>query len=186
MAASFREVARAEVAQLRRRESEISARRYDLSQPPTDPSDLADIAQRFDSAYNAVVGSGGVGGGGAPAPLPNESRFSYRRRLAGGLQRFSDSWRQADLYRLGNDTMTAAEAQILSDVAAVVADKTVPNSDGSLRAIVSNDISGRQITDWAGSPLSWMSRFMSKGQTVKRFKDPVTGATLRPGARRSI
>jgi hypothetical protein len=105
---SFVETARAEVAQLKRRESEISARRHDLAQPPTDPGDLADIHHRYDSAYAAI------GTGGSPAPLPNESRFSYRRRLAAGLQRFSDSWRQSDLYRLGTDAMRAAEQQILN------------------------------------------------------------------------
>ncbi len=91
MPTTFREVATAEIAQLRRRESEIEARRHDHASPPADPVALAEIATRFDSAYVAV------GCGAPPAPLLNETRFSYRRRLASGLQRFSDSWRQADL-----------------------------------------------------------------------------------------
>jgi hypothetical protein len=176
---SFAEVARAEVAQLRRRESEIEARRYDLSQPPTDISELADLHQRYDAAYSSV------GAGGAPSPLPSETKFSYRRRLASGLARFSDSWRQSDLFRLGSDAMRAAEAQILSDVAAVVADKTVPNSDGSLREIKTRDISGREVTEFGGSPLSWMRTFMAPARAAKRLKDPVSGQTLRP-SRRSI
>jgi colicin import membrane protein len=179
MAASFREVARAEVAQLRRRESEISARRHDLSQPPTDPSELADLHQRFDSAYAAI------GAGGSPSPLPNEGRFSYRRRLASGLQRFSDDWRQSDLWRLNADAMKAAEQQILADTFAVVGDHAIGNQDGSLREIKTRDRSGREVTEFAGNPRIWLSAFAGPGKAVKRFKDPMTGQTLRPN-RRSI
>jgi hypothetical protein len=182
MAASFRDVALGEVAQLRRRESEISARRRDLSQPPTDPGDLADIAQRFDAAYNAVVG----GSGGAPSPLPGEGRFSYRRRLASGLQRFSDDFRQTDLWKLPSKVLDHAEQAIIADTFAVVGDHAIGNSDGTLREIKTRDISGRTITEFGGSPRVWLSAFAGPGKAVKRFKDPVTGATLRPGARRSI
>jgi hypothetical protein len=179
MATTFRDTARAEVAQLRRRESEISARRHDLSQPPTDISELADLDQRFDSAYTLV------GAGGAPAPLPNESRFSYRRRLASGLQRFSDDWRRADLWRLGADAMKAAEQAIIADTIAVVGDHAIGNQDGSLREIRTRDISGREVTEFGGNPLSWMRTFMAPAKCVTRFRNPVTGQTLRPN-RRSI
>jgi hypothetical protein len=179
MATTFRDVATAEIAQLRRRESEISARRHDHASPPADPIGLAEIAQRFDSAYVAV------GGGAPPAPLPNETRFSYRRRLASGIQRFSEDWRQCDLWRLGADAMNAAEAQILKAVGEVVADKTVSNADGSLRRLDTTNSAGHRITDWAGSPLSWMQTFMMPAKAVKKFMNPKNGATLLPN-RRSI
>src|ERR1700730_12207691 len=101
---SFAEVARNEITELSHRQSEIEARRYDHASPPADPIALAEIAQRFDSAYAAV------GAGGSPAPLDHETRFSYRRRLASGLQRFSDDWRRVDLYKLPAAVMNAAEA----------------------------------------------------------------------------
>jgi colicin import membrane protein len=179
-ATSFREVATAEVAQLRRRESEIEARRLDHASPPADPVDLAEIAQRFDGAYVAV------GAGGAPAPLDHETRFSYRRRLASGLERFSDDWRQTDLWKLPSAVMNAAEAQILDATIAVVGDHAIGNQDGSLREIKTRDISGREVTEWAGNPRVWLSAFAGPGKAVKRFKDPVTGQTLRPVGRRSI
>jgi hypothetical protein len=177
--ATFREVALGEVEQLRRRESEIAARRLDHASPPADPVGLAEIASRFDSAYSAI------GAGGSPAPLPRETKFSYRRRLASGLARFSDSWRQADLYRLGSDAMRAAEAQILSDVSAVCADLTIGNQDGSLRRIDRTTAAGHRITDWAGDPRAWLNTFAGPRKAVKRFINPVTGATLMAN-RRSI
>jgi colicin import membrane protein len=176
---SFAEVARAEVDQLRRRESEIEARRYDHASP-ADPVALAEIAQRFDSAYVAI------GCGAPPGPLPSETRFSYRRRLASGLQRFSDDWRQTDLWKLPSKVMNAAEAAILTSTIAAVGDHAVGNQDGSLREIKTRDRSGREVTEWAGNPSVWLSAFAGPGKAVKKFKDPVTGATLRPGARRSI
>jgi colicin import membrane protein len=176
---SFLDVAKGEVAQLKRRESEIAARSHDLSRAPTDVSDLADIHQRFDAAYSAI------GTSGSPSPLPNESRFSYRRRLAAGLQRFSDDWRQADLYRLNNDAMKAAETAIIADTFATVGDHAIGNADGSLREIKTTDISGREVTEWAGNPRVWLSAYAGTGKTVKKFRNPVTGQTLRP-SRRSI
>ncbi len=82
--------------------------------------------------------------------------------------------------------MNAAEAAILDAAIAAVGDHARPNSDGTLREIKTRDISGREVTEFGGSPLSWMSHFMARPRAVKRFINPATGATLRPGARRSI
>jgi hypothetical protein len=177
--ATFREIATAEVAQLKRRESEIEARRFDHASPKADPVALAEIAARFDESYRAI------GAGGAPAPLPGETRFSYRRRLAGGLQRFSDDWRRADLYRLNSDAMRAAEQAIISAVATAVSDLTIGNADGSLRRIDSVTTAGHRIVEWAGDPRAWLNTFAGPGKAVKRFINPATGATLMPN-RRSI
>jgi hypothetical protein len=76
--------------------------------------------------------------------------------------------------------------QILSDVSAVVADLTIGNQDGSLRRIDSMNAASQPIVEWAGNPRVWLSAFAGPGKAVKRFINPKTGATLRPGARRSI
>ena len=174
---TFADVARDEVGRLARRQSELEVRRRDLSRPAPDISDLADIAARFDGAY------AGVGAGGTPAPLPGESRFSYRRRLAGGLQHFADDWRHSDLYKLPGDAMGAAESAILAATEAAVADKTRGDGNGGLREIRKADRSGRPVVDWAGNPLSWMQTFMSPAKAVRAFRNPLTGATLRTGRR---
>jgi hypothetical protein len=176
---SFAEVARAEIEQLQHRQSQIEARRLDHASAPADPGDLADVAQRFDNAYTAA-------GAGVPAPLPRETKFSYRRRLAGGLQHFSQDWRHTDLYRIPAAVMNAAEGQILADTIAAVGDHAIGNPDGSLRRIDSQNAAGHRITEWAGNPRAWLAQFAGPGKAVKRFKDPQTGQTLRPGARRSI
>jgi hypothetical protein len=179
MATSFLDVATGEVAQLRRRESEIEARRLDHASPQADPVGLAEIASRYDDAYKSI------GAGAAPAPLPNETRFSYRRRLASGLQRFSDDWRQSDLYRLGTDAMQAAEQAIIADTNAVCADFTVGNADGSLRPIKRRTSAGHKVTEFAGDPRVWLNQFAGPARAVKQFRNPVTGQPLMAN-RRSI
>jgi hypothetical protein len=177
---SFAEISRDEVARLARRQSEIASRQRDLSRAPADPLDLTEVQGRYDAAYASV------GAGGAPAPLPGESRFSYRRRLAGGLQHFADEWRNSDLYHLPGDAMAAAETAILAAAEAAVADKTRGDGKGGLREIRRADRSGHEVVEFAGSPLSWMRTFMNQAQAVRSFRNPVTGAALRPGARRSL
>jgi hypothetical protein len=175
---TFVDIARAEVGQLARRQSELEARRRDLGRPAPDISDLADIAERFNGAYASV------GAARAPAPLPGESRFSYRRRLAGGLQHFADDWRHSDLYKLPGDALDAAESAILAATEAAVADKTRGDPrTGGLREIRRADRSGRQVVDFAGPPLSWMQAFMSPAKAVRAFRNPSTGASLRTGRR---
>lgn len=116
----------------------------------------------------------------------NETRFSYHRRLASGLQRYSPEWRDSDLYRLPPDAMDHAEAAILAATAAAVADKTRGDSPtGGLREIRRADASGREIVDFAGDPLSWMNKCMWPAKAVKRFRNPATVAAMLP-SRRSL
>jgi hypothetical protein len=129
---------------------------------------------------------------GAPRSCPyrddDDARVesASRGRLAGGLQRYSPEWRDSDLYRLSSEVMAEAERQILAATAAAVADRTRPDPrTGGLREIRIADRSGREIVKWGGNPLTWMRTFMSPGQAVRRFRNPASGATLRP-ARRTI
>jgi hypothetical protein len=81
--------------------------------------------------------------------------------------------------------MKTAESAIITSTIAAVGDHAIGNADGSLREIRTTDISGREIVEFGGSPLSWMRTFMAPAKCVTRFRNPVTGETLRP-ARRSI
>jgi len=174
---TFAEVARQDLDELRRRQALIENRRLDIAAAPADPLDLADVRDRFDPIYRQL------GTGTAPGPLPYESAFSYRRRLASKIAHLSPTWRDANVHDLDRDVMDNVERQIIAEARAAVADHSRGNPDGSLRAIDRSD-NGHTITDFAGSPLTWMKRFMAPGQTVRRFQTP-GGQPIQPN-RRSI
>ena len=174
---TFAEVARQDLDELRRRQALIENRRLDIAAAPADPVDLADTRAKYDGVYSAL------GAGTAPGPLPYESAFSYRRRLASKIAHLSPTWRDANVHDLDRDVMDNVERQIIAEAHAAVADRSRGNSDGSLRAIVSND-TGHNVTDFAGNPLTWMRNFMSPGRTVRRFQTP-NGQPILPN-RRSV
>ena len=162
---------RSGVRDLERRQSELRHRTLDVRGTPPDPLRLVEVRDRYDAAYQSL------GARGAPQPLGSESPYSYRRRLASGLQKFSPAWRDANLFDLGVDALSAAEPQIIADTAAAVADRTRGNPDGSLREITRSQ-NGHGITEFAGNPLVWMAGFMAPGKAVKRFQHP-NGAPIR-------
>jgi hypothetical protein len=175
--ATFAEIARREAQELKLRQSELASRRLDdLHNAPSDTTDLFDVGARFDAAYASL------GAGGTPAPLPRESAFSYRRRLAAGLQRMSPAWRDVDLFRA--DVMDAAEAEILADVKKTIADRTRGDGRGGLREIRTKNAAGATVIEWAGHPSAWLSRFAGPAKAVKRFQTP-DGTPIRV-PRRSI
>ncbi len=173
---------RDEVDRLARRQNEIVRRRFDLSRPPPDDADLRAIQQRFDDAYRSV------GTAGAPAPLPGEGLGSFRRRLAGGLQRYSPSTRGVDLFALSASELTPIEHTILAETAAAVADRTRGDFDNpdKLREVRVRDDAGREVIEFHGSPLAWMDALAwAARRSVRNFLDPKTGAVRRT-ARRTI
>jgi hypothetical protein len=175
---TFIDTARREAAELKRRQSELDNRYVDQLVPRPDPAALAEIAERYDPAYRSLSV------GRSPAPMPNESAHSYRRRLASGLARFSEAWRDVNLYSADRAVIDAAEPQILADAAAHVRDLTIGNPDGSLREVPEVSAGGHQVTNFGGSPASWLSAFARPAQFVRRFQTP-QGTSIRVG-RRSI
>jgi hypothetical protein len=133
---------------------------------------LQDAFNAYNSAYQSL------GTRGSPPPLAAESPFSYRRRLASGLQSHTEKWRDANLHDLSDDAMANVEPLIIAEVAATVADHTRPNDDGTLRMIKKTGDGGHGVTEFAGNPLSWMNAFMAPPKIVKRFQRP-NGSPLR-------
>ena len=177
---TFREVAAADLNRAKRTQSQIEARHHDRAHPAPSVSELAEIAERYHDAYSSV------GAPGAPPPMPSESRFSYRRRLATGLQRYSPEWSGSDLFRVGVDVMRVAEPAILAATAAAVADRTRGDPrTGGLREVVTLTPGGHRVTEFSGDPRSWLADFMAPARAVRAFRNPVTGAKLQP-ARRSL
>jgi hypothetical protein len=146
-----------------RRQDELRFRQLDARRTaPPDTDHLAEIRDRFDSAYKALDTRG------APDPMPNEGGFSYRRRLASGLQPYSPSFKDSNFYKFDVDLTDKVEPELVREATATAL--ALPGPNGSLRAVRSKSDSGHDVTRYVGSPLSWMSRFMGSGKTVRQFQ----------------
>jgi hypothetical protein len=149
------------------RQSELEHRQCDFqSNAPRDNRRLVEIRDRYDAPSQSL------GTRGAPHPIAEESEYGYRRRLASGLQHISPTWKDADLWNLGADALSAIEPALLRDTAAYVADRTRGEPNGKLREIRSVSDAGHPVTSFAGSPLAWMSQFMGPRFALRSIKGP--------------
>jgi hypothetical protein len=161
---TFAETARREADALIRRHAELASRDYDVRNGPSDPLDMLALRDRYDNTYKEL------GAGAAPQPLPSESPFSYRRRLASEIAHMSPTWKGSNLFVVGDDVLDTAEPTIISDARAYVADRTRPNPDGTLREMQKVNDHGHHVTEFAGSPLSWLAAFSGPRFAVNGFK----------------
>lgn len=115
-------------------------------------------------------------GENAPRNMNGESVLQYRRRLVEKYKAHSAAWSKVDLRAISVDqaAFDAAESQIYADAAkAARLPTSVPA--GRLRPVVSKSPTGHTVTDWLGSPSSWMNRHASN----RRY---VTAINLQKGA----
>src|SRR5262245_48097965 len=80
------------------------------------------------------------------------------------------------------DAFNIFETQLIGEVRATIADKTLGDfrDPSRLRAVVRPDAtSGARVTEFHGSPLSWMQSFMLPAKAVVGWKDG-RGNALRP------
>jgi hypothetical protein len=108
-------------------------------------------------------------GGAAPAPTPGETMLSYRVRLARGLQKYSASFKSADLGAVAraDSTAFAAVERSLYEQAYKFARTPQAVPDGQLREITKRSASGHMVTEFQGDPFCWMRVHM---QTPKRVR----------------
>jgi hypothetical protein len=137
---------------------------------------MADAQARADPVYRQL------GLVGAPPPLKGENPLDYRSRLASKLQRFSPQWRDADLYAWKGKILANMEDAIYADAQKIAADKTIGDlrNPAKLREVHKVDASGTKITEFHGSPRSWLDAFAAPAVAVKRFVNPKTGAAYPP------
>jgi hypothetical protein len=147
----------AEIAQLARRQSAISA----AAEPPASPRQLQAAQAEYDEAYRAL-------GVRAPPPERDESEQGYRGRLAAALQPHSQTLRSVDAYAIAR--APAIERQLFDEVAAGLADRTRGNPDGSLRRVDTNE-NGIVTAEWYGDPRTWMSFFAPPYQIAQSTSD---------------
>ncbi len=108
----------------------------------------------------------------ASQPIPGESSWAYRKRVASKLQGFSERLKSVRLDSLDAPTFTAMEGLIYQDAAAAARN---PGSyqPGELRAVVTQE-GGRTVTRYNGDIGSWMDLFASQG-VVGRFNRKPNG-----------
>jgi len=107
----------------------------------------------------------------AGPPLLGEPIMSYRRRLAGEVQKHSPKWKDFPLAGVRADAFESQiEAAIYQDAAA-----TPPRAEpGVLRAIPRPSYGGHTIVEYIGQPSDWMDQFAGPvRQFVKSFNDKV-------------
>jgi hypothetical protein len=147
----------AEIAQLARRQSAISA----AAEPPASPRRLQAAQAEYDEAYRAL-------GVRAPPPERGESEQGYRGRLAAALAPHSTTLKSVDPYTIAR--APAIERQLFDEVVAGLADRTRPNADGTMRRVETNE-NGIVTASWHGDPRSWMRMFSPPYQIAKSTSD---------------
>ena len=134
---------------------------------------IADVENRLPKQLNdadyAAMADAQVGadkiflmhGKRAPRPLDGETLIAYRRRLASNLKEHSPAWKGIELSAIADDNaFTNIERTIYADAVTAGLNPVEPAED-YLREIISEDITGRKISTFAGKPSAWMGQFSS-------------------------
>jgi hypothetical protein len=121
---------------------------------------------------------------GAPGPLQHEDTTGYKVRLLSAIQQYSDRHKHVNLRRisrLDSDAFSLFESEICAAAQKCADDRAQGSFSqrGELREVLVKDQSGRDMREFRGSPLRWMSQFMGQPQCVSAFVDPATGRVLR-------
>jgi hypothetical protein len=108
-------------------------------------------------------------GDSAPPALSGESLLSYRARLASQFQMHSKAYKDSNLYKIGDPiALSAVEDQIYADATREATHPTT-YQPGQLRAVVTNDSSGRPVTRYYGDPNACWDQFNLGVRYVRRF-----------------
>jgi hypothetical protein len=170
----FRSAVAEDLGRARNKLDQIQNRLDDVQGRGPTNSELRQLVghqERYDSLYAALEM------GGSPPPLKGEGPVSYRCRLLEGLQPFDDKHLQVNVHklaRLDDHAFSFMEREIM-DAAQRVADNRSQGSfttRGALREVrVKDPVSKREVIEYRGSPLTWMSQFMLPGQAVTAILD---------------
>jgi hypothetical protein len=110
-------------------------------------------------------------GDSAPPPLAGESLLDYRARLASVYKKFSRSFKDSDLHKIGDPSaMSGIEDAIYNDAMAEARHPTAASlKPGQLRAVGTQDASGRTITKYYGDIAAFMDQFNPPHRYITRF-----------------
>lgn len=150
-----------ELARAERRIREANAALVPLTE--AEERQLIECQVRADSVYQQF-------GKQAPMALPGETPTTYRRRLVAAMQRYSPTWKDANLGNAHGKVLDFAEREIYADA---LKEAHSPSSvpEGTLREIKTTDGSGRVISTFIGEMDAWMDQFRSRGRSAT-IRDP--------------
>jgi len=97
----------------------------------------------------------------APRCLEGETTKGYRRRLATKLQRHAPGLQDVNVYDANGAAFDLIERQIY-EAAEKEAKRPTLIPAGELREVKKIDQTGREFSDFYGSPKAWMSTFMAE------------------------
>lgn len=138
----------AEMDEIRKKLDEVNARTRELTDE--ERNEISEAQARADSIAQMF-------GESAPRNLSGETALAYRRRLAGKFQKHSAQWKGIKLSGLGDDAFAIAESQIMKDAETSARSPASAPADGGLREVKKRDAAGRIVSQFHGSPKSWMS-----------------------------
>jgi hypothetical protein len=122
---------------------------------------MADAQAKADSVYAAF-------GKSASRPLKGEGLMSYRKRMARGLQAYSDAYKEVNLAGIKDAKLLAiAEKQIFADALAAAKSPTMYAADAEIE-IHEKDRAGRVISKFKGG-FGWMEAFKVPSLRVTEF-----------------
>jgi hypothetical protein len=142
-----------------------------------DELDLYEAQTQYNEAYQAVDGTK------APLPISGHSALTYRVYCAKPLQKYSETWKSADLLKLAKsspDVFRVADTAIRADCVRIGGDSrelAKYKTDGIMqREIRRQDRTGRWMSEFVGpinAPNGMFAPFDLPPQRVKRFnKNP--------------
>lgn len=116
---------------------------------------------RADTVFQAF------GDAGAPRWLAGESPFAYRKRLVAAHKDKSAAWKGVDLDKITDEVSLAnIEATVYKDAMDVAIRPVADSASQTLRAVVTRDATGRQITTFYGHPGACWDAFKHQGKLV--------------------
>jgi len=123
---------------------------------------MCDAQAKADSVYAAF-------GKSASRPLKGENLMSYRKRMARGLQAYSDAYKEINLAGIKDaKLLEIAEKQIFADALAAAKSPTMYAADSEIE-IHEKDRAGRMISKFKGG-FGWMDAFKVPSLRVTEFK----------------
>jgi hypothetical protein len=144
-----------------------------ILQPLTEENTMATRSE-FIAAQAKADRVANAYGDAAPAPMTGETLMAYRARLASVYQKFSKSFKDSDLHRIGDPSaMAGIEDTIYNDAMAEARHPTAASlAPGQLRAITTMDASNRPVTRYHGDIAAFMDQFNPPHRYITRFNTP--------------